>query len=98
MGRWTIFVRHRAGSLEAVVAQARWRSMAVTAAVLLMLAATLAALIRYTRRARRLAELQMEFVAEFHELRTPLTVIHTAATICAVSWRPTRRRWSATAR
>jgi signal transduction histidine kinase len=79
-GRWLIFVRHRAGSLEAVVAQARWRSMAVTAGVLLMLIATLAALIRYTRRAQTLAELQMEFVAGVsHELRTPLTVIHTAA-------------------
>jgi signal transduction histidine kinase len=79
-GRWLIFVRHRAGSLEAVVSQARWRSMAVTAGVLLMLAATLAALIRYTRRAQALAELQMEFVAGVsHELRTPLTVILTAA-------------------
>lgn len=80
MGRWLMFVRHRAGSLEAVVSQARWRSMAVTAGVLLMLAATLGALIRYTRRAQKLAELQMEFVAGVsHELRTPLTVIHTAA-------------------
>ncbi len=79
-GRWVLFVRHRAGSLEAVVAQARWRSMAVTAGVLLLLAATLAALVRYTRRAQTLAALQMEFVAGVsHELRTPLTVIHTAA-------------------
>jgi signal transduction histidine kinase len=80
IGRWLIFVRHRAGSLEAAVSQARWRSMAVTAGVLLMLAATLAALMRYTRRAQKLAELQMEFVAGVsHELRTPVTVIHTAA-------------------
>src|SRR5580658_3614059 len=80
MGRWEIFVRHRAGSLEAVVSQARWRSMAVTAGVLLMLAATLAALIRYTRRAQTLAALQMEFVAGVsHELRTPISVIHAAA-------------------
>jgi signal transduction histidine kinase len=80
MGRWEIFVRHRAGSLEAVVSQARWRSMAVTGGVLLMLAATLAALIRYTRRAQTLAGLQMEFVAGVsHELRTPISVIHTAA-------------------
>jgi signal transduction histidine kinase len=42
--------------------------------------ATAAALIRYTRRAQKLAELQMDFVAGVsHELRTPLTVIHTAA-------------------
>jgi signal transduction histidine kinase len=39
-----------------------------------------AALVRYTRRAQKLARLQMDFVAGVsHELRTPLTVIHTAA-------------------
>jgi signal transduction histidine kinase len=79
-GRWQIFVRHRAGSLEAVVAQARWRNLAVTAGVLLLMMASVGALITYTRRAQRLADLQMDFVAGIsHELRTPLTVIHTAA-------------------
>jgi signal transduction histidine kinase len=38
------------------------------------------ALITYTRRAQKLADLQLDFVAGIsHELRTPLTVIHTAA-------------------
>ncbi len=38
-----------------------------------------AALIRYTRRAQKLAQLQMDFVAGVsHELRTPLTTIYTA--------------------
>jgi signal transduction histidine kinase len=79
-GRWQLFVRHRAGSLEAVVAQARWRNLAVTAGVLLLMLASVAALITYTRRAQKLAGLQMDFVAGIsHELRTPLTVIHTAA-------------------
>lgn len=79
-GRWQMFVRHRAGSLEAVVAQARWRNLAVTGGVLLLMMASVAALITYTRRAQRLADLQMDFVAGIsHELRTPLTVIHTAA-------------------
>lgn len=78
--RWQIFVRHRAGSLEAVVAQARWRNLAIAAGVLLLIVATASALIRFTRRTERLAELQMDFVAGVsHELRTPLTVIHTAA-------------------
>jgi signal transduction histidine kinase len=77
---WELSVRHRAGSLEAVVSRTRQRNLAVTASVLLLMAATVAALARYTRRAQRLAELQMEFVAGVsHELRTPLTVIHTAA-------------------
>ena len=79
-GRWNMVVRHRAGSLEAVVARARWRSLAVTAGVLLLLIVTVGALVRFTRSAQRLADLQMNFVAGVsHELRTPLTVIHTAA-------------------
>ena len=80
IGRWQMFVRHRAGSLDAVVTRARWRNLAVTAGILLLMLASVAALIRFTRRAQRLAELQMGFVAGVsHELRTPLTVIHTAA-------------------
>lgn len=80
LGRWQLFVQHRAGSLETVVARARWRNLAVTAAVMCLLIASVAALVRFTRRAQRLADLQMEFVAGVsHELRTPLTVIHTAA-------------------
>ena len=79
-GRWRMFVRHRAGSLEAVVAQSRLSNLAVTGGVLVLILATGAALIRYTRRAQRLADRQMDFVAGVsHELRTPLTVIHTAA-------------------
>jgi signal transduction histidine kinase len=78
--RWRMYVRHRAGSLETVVAQSRLRSLAVTGGVLLLMLATAAALLRYTRRAQRLADLQMDFVAGVsHELRTPLSVIHTAA-------------------
>ncbi|MEO8595174.1 MAG: HAMP domain-containing sensor histidine kinase [Candidatus Solibacter sp.] len=79
-GRWQLFVRHRAGSLEAAVAQARWRNLAVTAGVLLLMMASVGALITFTRRAQKLADLQLDFVAGIsHELRTPLTVIHTAA-------------------
>jgi signal transduction histidine kinase len=78
-GRWQMFVRHRAGSLEKVVAQARWRNLGVTGGVLLLLVVTLGALLRFTRNAQRLAELQMDFVAGVsHELRTPLTALYTA--------------------
>ena len=79
-GRWQISVRHHAGSLEAVVSSARWRNLLVTAGILLLMLVTAAALIRFTRHAERLAEMQMNFVAGVsHELRTPLTVIQTAA-------------------
>jgi len=79
-GRWTLYARHRAGSLEAAVARVRARNLAVAAGVLLLMIATAGALVSFTRRAQRLAGLQMDFVAGVsHELRTPLTVIHTAA-------------------
>ena len=74
-----VVVRHRAGSLEAVVYRSRMRNLAVTSGVLLLMFASLAALVRFTRRSQKLAELQMEFVAGVsHELWTPLTVISTA--------------------
>jgi signal transduction histidine kinase len=80
IGRWEIYARHRAGSLDTAVARTRRRNLAVTAGVLLLMITSVLALIHFTRRAQRLAELQMEFVAGVsHELRTPLTVIHTAA-------------------
>lgn len=79
-GRWRLAVRHRAGSLEAVVARARWHNLAASLGTLLLLFATAAALVRYSRQTHRLAELQMNFIAGVsHELRTPLTVIRTAA-------------------
>lgn len=78
-GRWEIYARHRAGSLDAVVEQARFRNMSLTGGVLLLMIATAFAFLRYTVRAQRLANMQMDFVAGVsHELRTPLTVIHTA--------------------
>jgi signal transduction histidine kinase len=79
-GRWLLSVRHRTGSLEALVQQARRRNLAVTGAILLLMLAASGALLQFSRRAQRLAELQMEFVAGVsHELRTPLSVIRTAA-------------------
>jgi len=78
--RWQMYVRNRAGSLEAVVDRARRLNTLVTSGVLALMLATVAALIHFTRRAQKLAELQLEFVANVsHELRTPLTAIHTAA-------------------
>ena len=79
LGRWDMYARHRAGSLELAVSWVQWRNLAVTGGVLLLIMASAGALIRFTRRAQKLAELQMNFVAGVsHELRTPLTVIHTA--------------------
>jgi signal transduction histidine kinase len=79
-GRWKLLVRNRAGSIEAAVARHRNRDFAVSALLLVLLAASTALLVLSTRRAQRLAHQQMEFVAGVsHELRTPLTVISSAA-------------------
>ncbi len=79
-GRWLLSVQHRTGSLEALVAQSRRRSLAVTGEILALMLVTAGALAQFSRRAQKLADLQMEFVAGVsHELRTPLAVIRTAA-------------------
>jgi signal transduction histidine kinase len=79
-GRWQLSVFLKAGSLETVVQQARTRNLGLSGAILLLLLATSVALVEFTRRSQRLAEMEMEFVAGVsHELRTPLTVIRTAA-------------------
>ena len=48
--------------------------------VLLVLAASMALVLVWTQRIRRLAKMQMDFVAGVsHELRTPVSVISSAA-------------------
>ncbi|MEW6129521.1 MAG: HAMP domain-containing sensor histidine kinase [Acidobacteriota bacterium] len=78
-GKWQLLLQHRAGSLGAVVESARRRNLAISFGVLILLSISIALLIISTRRAKRLAEQQMEFVAGVsHELRTPLAVIRSA--------------------
>jgi signal transduction histidine kinase len=78
--KWNLVVKHQAGSLEAAVATARNRSLALSLGVLVLLGGAIAMIVVSTRRAQRLAEQQMEFVAGVsHELRTPLAVIRAAA-------------------
>src|ERR1700738_755632 len=77
---WILRVHHHAGSLETIVAQGRRTNDLLAAGLLLLIFATTYALVRFSRRAQNLAELQMNFIAGVsHELRTPLTVIRTAA-------------------
>jgi signal transduction histidine kinase len=77
--RWVIAASHPAGSLAEVVERARWRNLAVALVLTGFVLASGLALLRFTRRSRELAEMQLNFVAGVsHELRTPLTVIRGA--------------------
>jgi signal transduction histidine kinase len=80
VGRWRLMVQHQSGSLEAAVGQVRRRNLAISFGVLLMLSFSMALLTATSRKAERLAQQQMEFVAGVsHELRTPVAVIRSAA-------------------
>lgn len=79
-GAWQIVVSHRAGSLEAAVAHARWHNFAISLGILALLAASLLVLARSAERARRLARQRLELVAGVtHELNTPLAAMRAAA-------------------
>ena len=79
-GVWQIVVKHHQGSVEAVVTRLRRRHLIASFGVLVLLAVTMAMVLIASQRARRLAALQMNFVAGVsHELRTPLAVISSAA-------------------
>jgi signal transduction histidine kinase len=78
--RWRLVAQHESGSLEAAVAGVRRRNLAISFGVLLLLTISVALLAISSRRAKRLADQQMEFVAGIsHELRTPVAVIRSAA-------------------
>jgi signal transduction histidine kinase len=71
-----VAVNHRAGSVAAAVSQLRRRNLGFGFGVVLVLGASVGVLAIAARRARQLAQRQMEFVAGVsHELRTPIAGI-----------------------
>jgi len=77
---WELILTHRSGSLQSMIAGIRYRNLAVSYAVLLMLGVSMSLVVLASMRAQKLARLQMDFVAAVsHELRTPLSVICSAA-------------------
>ena len=74
--RLELFAKHSGGSLEQAMAARFRRSLAIGLFVVLLLAAAIALVAIAARRAARLADMRMEFVAGVsHELRTPLAAI-----------------------
>ena len=77
---WQVVAQHKRGSVEAAVNGLRRRNLMASFGVLIVLGVTMALIFIASQRARRLAKLQMDFVAGVsHELRTPLAVISSAA-------------------
>ena len=77
--KWQLFIKHKAGPLNQIVAKARSRNLMISFAVLLILCLSIILIIIYSRRTQQLADQQMAFVAGVsHELRTPLAVVHAA--------------------
>jgi signal transduction histidine kinase len=78
-GRWQLILNHQAGSLDQAVSNLLLRNLLVSFGILLLLAISMLIMVIATRRAQRLAQQKMEFVAAIsHELRTPLAVICSA--------------------
>jgi signal transduction histidine kinase len=78
-GRWQLLLTHRSGSLDSAITGLRLRDLLISFGILLLLALSVVMMMISTRRAQRLAQQKMDFVAAIsHELRTPLAVICSA--------------------
>jgi signal transduction histidine kinase len=78
-GLWKLILTHRAGSLDRAVSSLLFKNLLISFGVLLMLGLSMLIMVMATRRAQRLAQQKLEFVAAIsHELRTPLAVICSA--------------------
>ncbi len=78
-GGWQLRVKHPAGSVASAVAAIRLRNQLIGFGILALLGAAMVLLMVSTRRAQKLARLQLDFVGSVsHELRTPLAVITAA--------------------
>ena len=76
---WTLMVQHRDGSIDAYLANTKFKNLAIGFGILSLLGAAVAAIIFSARRVRMLAQRQIDFVSSVsHEFRTPLAVIYSA--------------------
>jgi signal transduction histidine kinase len=76
---WTLVTQHRDGSVEAYVSNVERRNLGIGFGILVLLGASVAAIIVSSQRARTFAQRQVDFVSSVsHEFRTPLAVIYSA--------------------
>jgi signal transduction histidine kinase len=74
---WTLLVQHRAGPLDAIARSIWRRNLLTSSIVLLLLTCGMCLIVFATRRAQKLAQLRLDFVANIsHELLTPIAAIH----------------------
>jgi signal transduction histidine kinase len=77
--QWHLLVRRHNGGIDAAVASARRRNLAVSFGIVLILGAAVLLLVALLRRAERLRRQQIEFVAAIsHELNTPVAALRSA--------------------
>jgi len=75
--QWQLVAQYSSGSLETAVAEWRKQNLVISLGLLAILAGCAMLVFSVARRAERLAEFQMDFVAGFsHELCTPLAVVN----------------------
>jgi signal transduction histidine kinase len=74
---WTLLLQHRTTPLQVIASDIWWRNMLTGGFVLLLLTIDMALIVIASRRAHKLAKLQLNFVASVsHELLTPLAAIY----------------------
>jgi signal transduction histidine kinase len=74
--RWRLLLQHQTGALEAAVGAIRFRNLAISFGVLVLLALSVTLLVASMHSMQRAAREQLEVVARIsHELRTPLATI-----------------------
>jgi signal transduction histidine kinase len=74
---WVLYIQHRTGSLESIATSVWRRNLMTGSIVLLLLTGGMVLIIFTSRRAQKLAKLQLDFVASIsHELLTPLAAIY----------------------
>jgi len=74
---WTLLVQHRTGPLDSISRSIWRRNLLTSGIVLLLLTCGMCLIVFATRRAQKLAQLRLDFVANIsHELLTPIAAIH----------------------